>query len=343
MREVVYQADGNASEDRLALLLADILLKLDQAVRHVVEGIAELPELVVRRDDHALVEMARRQRLGSARERHDWRNEASTPEVTDREHGEQRKTDGNSELVLEADRDRKGFRDGLFHHDDPAERGDACAAAKHLAALVPVLLRAGGHALGHRLHLREDRVLQHGVAACHAGLRVRVAVCQEEAVACDDEGVAAFADTDAVDHPPHLLKIQAPDEPLAVLCPVESDCHDRGGQQVHVVDREARHQGALDVDPFRAGHTDGGLAEAARDGRTPVLIEQRQLAILGKLEDEVLQDAVLLPALEACLLQVGGYRFEDLDAADHVQLDLLGRAAGDVDVPLDDGLLGAGP
>ena len=41
------------------------------------------------------------------------------------------------------------------------------------------------------------------------------------------------------------------------------------------------------------------------------LVEQRDLAELAELQDVVLEDAVLLPLLEAGVLEVGGQRLQD--------------------------------
>ena len=45
--EVVDEAGGDAAEHHLALLLADVLLQLDQPIGHRVEGVAELADFVV--------------------------------------------------------------------------------------------------------------------------------------------------------------------------------------------------------------------------------------------------------------------------------------------------------
>ena len=58
MREVVDEAGGDAAEHRLPLLPLDVLLQLDQAVGHRVEGVAELAELVAAADVDARVELA---------------------------------------------------------------------------------------------------------------------------------------------------------------------------------------------------------------------------------------------------------------------------------------------
>ena len=52
----MHQAGGDAAEHRLALFLSDVLGQLHELVRHAVERVAELLELVLRVDRHALVE-----------------------------------------------------------------------------------------------------------------------------------------------------------------------------------------------------------------------------------------------------------------------------------------------
>src|SRR5437868_15318613 len=54
MREVMDQADGNTTKDRLSLCLSDVLLQLDEPVGHVIEGMSELAEFIGRVDSHTL-------------------------------------------------------------------------------------------------------------------------------------------------------------------------------------------------------------------------------------------------------------------------------------------------
>ena len=71
MREVVHQARGDAAEHRVPLLALDVLLQLDEPIRHRVEGVAELAELVARADVDARIELAGGQSLGAALELED--------------------------------------------------------------------------------------------------------------------------------------------------------------------------------------------------------------------------------------------------------------------------------
>ena len=57
MGEVVDQAGGDAAEHRLAFLLADVLLQLDEAIGHRVERVAELADFVLAADRDALVQL----------------------------------------------------------------------------------------------------------------------------------------------------------------------------------------------------------------------------------------------------------------------------------------------
>ena len=86
------------------------------------------------------------------------------------------------------------------------------------------------------------------------------------------------------------------------------------------------------------GTDDARLADAARGDRRAGLVEEGDLAELTELEHVVLEDAVLLPGLEAGVLEVGGERLQQLGVGDDVAADLLGGADGDVLVAVDDRL-----
>src|SRR5512138_821306 len=100
MRDVVDEADRDTPERSLPLFLADIFLQLDEPIRHVVEGVAELPELVGGRDGDSFVEIACGERACSASKGQDGVDEAATPEIADSEHREQGESDGDFELTL---------------------------------------------------------------------------------------------------------------------------------------------------------------------------------------------------------------------------------------------------
>jgi hypothetical protein len=59
MGDVVDKPDRDAPERRLPLFLTDVFLQFDEPVRHVVERVAELTELVGRCDGDSLVEITR--------------------------------------------------------------------------------------------------------------------------------------------------------------------------------------------------------------------------------------------------------------------------------------------
>jgi hypothetical protein len=167
-------------------------------------------------------------------------------------------------------------------------------------------------------------------------------VREELAFVRHDQCVALFADPDAVDHPPHRFEVQAADQPPAAVAIHQTHRDDRGRQQV-VVNREPRDQCPFDVDAFGPRNADRRSVKSARYGWPPCVIEQRQLPEFGELKNEVLEDAILLPALEAGLLQIGADGLENLHAAGNVQLDLFSHLAGNVEVADDNSLLGAAP
>ena len=89
MREVVDQAGGDAAEHRLAFLLADVLLQLDQAIGHRVEGVAELADFVLAGEHDALVHVAVGNRAGDAGQREDALDERSAPHPAEHDRAEQ--------------------------------------------------------------------------------------------------------------------------------------------------------------------------------------------------------------------------------------------------------------
>ena len=101
MREIVDEAGGDAAEHRLPLLALDVLLQLDEAVGHRVEGVAELAELVAGADVDARVELAGGDALRAALQREDRRDERPPEEIADGDHDEQRDRDRRHELALE--------------------------------------------------------------------------------------------------------------------------------------------------------------------------------------------------------------------------------------------------
>src|SRR5262245_12963267 len=129
MRDVVNEADGDAPEGGLSLLFSDVLLQLNESVRHVVERVAELAEFVSGRHLDSFTEVACGELAGSASEGHDRIDEAPAPEIADGEHREQCQSDRDFELALKRDRNGKCLGLRLLHDYGPIEqwnaRGDA--------------------------------------------------------------------------------------------------------------------------------------------------------------------------------------------------------------------------
>ena len=181
---------------------------------------------------------------------------------------------------------------------------------------------------------------RHLVATCDARFLVRVAVREQLTLGGDDRGVTLIPDADPIHHPPEFLEVDSADEPSLILPVTEASGEDGCRQQI-VVHGKARHQNAVDLGAVRARDRHGRFAQAAGDCRAPVLVNERQFPEFRKLEDVILEDSVLLPRRQSGLLQVRGDGFENLDAAGHVQIDLLADLPRDVQVALDDGFLSA--
>ena len=90
-----------------------------------------------------------------------------------------------------------------------------------------------------------------------------------------------------------------------------------------------------------ARHRQPRLAGPARDQRRAVRREQRDLAVLVKLEDVVLENLILLALVEAGVLQVGGERLQEVGVGDDVAAYFLGGAGGHVLVAGHDRVAGA--
>ena len=121
-------------------------------------------------------------------------------------------------------------------------------------------------------------------------------------------GDAEFADPDPVDHAPQFFEIDSSHQPATRALRPADRKRDYGGWQEVIVYGEAGHQDTADVDTLVAGHRDRRRTDTARCHGSPGFVEQGQFCELGKLESEVLEDAVLLPPLQAGLLQIGGHR-----------------------------------
>src|SRR5205823_6674720 len=107
------------------------------------------------------------------------------------------------------------------------------------------------------------------------------------------------------------------------------DAERRRGEEIFV-NAHRRHQHAVDRQLRVLWNRDARLAHAARRDDRAALVEERDLPEFAELEDVVLEDAVLLPRLEAGVLQIGGERLEQARVADDVAADFLRGARGDV-------------
>ena len=157
---------------------------------------------------------------------------------------------------------------------------------------------------------------------------------------CDDQRVALLADSDAIDHPPHFFEADLADERAGTLSDLgQSDAHDRRGQQITVdIDwrngdvRSERCAGLRELKLRLADATGGELSAGG--------VVERDLSEFGKVEDRILEDAILLPTVEIGVLRGAGDRLKNVDVGLDVQTDLLGDAPGDVLVAGDDGSSG---
>ena len=188
----------------------------------------------------------------------------------------------------------------------------------------------------------DERVVAHVARLRDERLLVGIAVRDQLAVGRDDQREAVLADADLIDHPPHLFEAELADEPAGRLVQARQvDGEDDGRQQV-LVDADRRHRDAVDDQRARlSGTATRGCADAARGDHRAGFVEQRDLAELAELQDVVLEDPILLPCLEAGVLQVGGERLQQRGVGDDVAADFLGGAGGDVLVAGDDRLAGA--
>jgi hypothetical protein len=176
-------------------------------------------------------------------------------------------------------------------------------------------------------------------------LLIWIAVGDQPPVRRDDHREAARANADLVDHPPHFLQVELADQPARRLVEAGQPHTEDAGRKHVFVDAERRHQHAGDVERIgRGGSRHGRLrgAEPARGGDGPALVEQRQLAELTELQDVVAQDLLLLRAVQAGVLHLGGERLEDVGMPDDVAADFLGGAGRDIQVAADDRLTRAG-
>ena len=244
------------------------------------------------------------------------------------------------QLALELRGVRVRLAGRLLDRDGPAQCRDFRRHAEVPALVVGVLERR------RRLVMfvadgRDQRVRRHGARLGDERLLVGVAVRDQLASRRDDHRVAMLADADAVDHAPHLLERELASQPAGALVQAREADDERRRRQEIFVDADRRHVHALDDRRRVLGDDDPRLAGAARHDRRAGFVKQRDLAELAELEDVVLEDLILLPALETGILQVGRQRFQQRRVADDVATDFFGRSRGDVDVAGDDGVVRA--
>ena len=96
------EAGGDLAEHGLPLLAPDVLLELDEAIGHRVEGVAELADFVLAANRDALVHAAFGEGLSRLGQREDARDEGAAPEPAQDDRAEQGEADGDEELTLRA-------------------------------------------------------------------------------------------------------------------------------------------------------------------------------------------------------------------------------------------------
>ena len=156
-----------------------------------------------------------------------------------------------------------------------------------------------------------------------------------------DHREAVLADADLVHHPPHLFEADLTHEPSGGLVEPRQMDRERGGRQLVFIDADRRHRDAVEGDQRVLRHLDAWMTGAAGHDRRAALVEQCDFVEFVELQDVVLQDPVLLRAIETRVLQVGGQRFEQLGVGRHVAGDFSGGARDDVAVAGDHRLAGA--
>ena len=159
----------------------------------------------------------------------------------------------------------------------------------------------------------DQRMVRHVARLRDERLLVGIAVRDERAVGRDDQREAVLADADAVDHPPHFLEAELADQPAGGL--VEARQVD--GEDASSAAGRRRRGSATSTTP---SSVDGAPArESATRGWPTRLVATGAPASSNSVisrnsrncEDVVLEDAVLLPRLQAGVLQVGGERLQD--------------------------------
>ena len=136
-----------------------------------------------------------------------------------------------------------------------------------------------------------------------------------------DHREAVLADADLVHHPPHLFEADLAHERSRRLVEPRQVDRERRGRQLVFVEADRRHRDVVEGNQHVLRHLDARTASAAGD--------------------VILQDAILLPPIEAGILEVRSQRLEQLGVGRDVAADLGGGARGDVAVAGHDRLAGA--
>ena len=213
VREVVHEAGGDLAEHGLSLLAPDVLLELDQAVGHGVEGVAELANLVLPGDGHALVHAALCERLGGPGEGEDAGDEGTAPEPAQDDRAEQGEADGDEQLSLEpAWPSANASVVGCSTMTTQDRRGTTAPGGEHLApALVLVRVRqtpcaAHAAATGAR---QTPAIVSSVCPACalKATCRLPVGIAvRDEAFVRHEQREALAAHADAIDGLPDVFE-----------------------------------------------------------------------------------------------------------------------------------------
>jgi len=167
-------------------------------------------------------------------------------------------------------------------------------------------------------------------------------VRDQASVVADDQRVAGAADVDPVDHLPQLFELELAHHPgRAALRALHAD-RDRGRRQHVVVDLERRDVGAIGPVHRRLRYVEARAVDRTGRERPSGGVEDGNLAEFRKVEDVVLEDALLLPGLEAGGSELGPDRLQHPGVVAQVHADLLGHLAGNPQVAVTDRRPGPG-
>jgi len=164
------------------------------------------------------------------------------------------------------------------------------------------------------------------VAAGDARLLVRVAVGNELAVCGDDQRVALFAHADLIDHSPHLFEADLADERAGALADLGQLDADNGGWQEVVVDADRRERDVLSEAVAGLWELEFRPTDAARGDLITGRVVEADFAELGKVEDGVFENSILLPLSKVRVRQIPCNRLKNIDVGLNVQTNLFGNS-----------------